>query len=251
MPEDDDTIFSSADIRQMYGRRAAHYDRDIALYKLLGFREQRYRGAAIEALRLGRGDVVVDLGCGNGRSFGDLEAAVGPEGRLIGVDLTPEMLAGARERIYKAGWNNVELVQSSAGEYEYPDNVAGIICTCAIIHMPEVDEIIRRASAALRPGGRLVILGMKEPGAWPRWMVRVLLWLTRPYDVCAEYLRRRPWESVTRYLQEVSYREFYWGLIYLSVGEARQVATDRHLPSNFLPGERDKFVGALQPRSGA
>ena len=213
------TVFTPSEIRNVYARRATRYDRDVALYKLLGFRERRYRDAAIEALRLNRGDVVVDLGCGNGHSFAELEAAVGSEGRVIGVDLTEEMIAEARERVYTAGWNNVELVRSDAREYEFPDNVAGIVCTFAIIHMPEVDEIIRRASAALRPGGRLVILGMKEPEAWPRWMVRVLLWLTRPYGVCAEYLGRRPWESVARYLQEVSHREFYWGLFYLSVGE--------------------------------
>jgi len=214
------TTFSAAEIREVYGRRAVHYDRDMGLYKLLGFREERYRDAAVEALSLNRGDAVVDLGCGNGRNFAHLEAAVGSAGRLIGVDLTEEMLAGARARADTAGWNNVELVQSDATEYEFPDNVAAIVCTCAIIHMPEVDEIIRRAAASLRPGGRLVILGMKEP-AWPRWMVRVLLWLTRPYGVSAEYLRRRPWDSVTRYLREVSFREFYWGLMYLSVGEAR------------------------------
>ncbi|MCZ6869461.1 MAG: hypothetical protein O7G84_08165 [Gammaproteobacteria bacterium] len=66
------TTFSPAEIREVYGQRAVHYDRDIALYKLLGFRERRYRDAAIEALRLNRGDVVVDLGCGNGRNFGQL-----------------------------------------------------------------------------------------------------------------------------------------------------------------------------------
>ena len=214
------TTFSPAEIREVYRQRAVHYDRDIALYKLLGFRERRYRVAAIEALRLNRGDVVVDLGCGNGRNFGQLEAGLGLEGRLIGVDLTEEMLAGARGRADAAGWNNVELVQCDATKYEFPENVAAIMCTFAIIHMPEVDAIIRRAAASLRPGGRLVILGMKEPTAWPRWMVRVLLWLTRPYGVSAEYLRRRPWESVASHLRVVGFREFYWGLIYLSVGEA-------------------------------
>ena len=172
-------------------------------------------------VRLKPGDAVVDLGCGNGRNFANLEAAVGPEGRIIGVDLTGEMLAGARERVDAAGWGNVDLVQADAAQYAFPDNLAAIVCTCAVIHLPEIDEIIRRASASLRPSGRLVILGMKQPGAWPRWAVRILLWPTRPYGVSAEYMQRRPWESVTRYLREVSYREFYWGLIYLSGGEAR------------------------------
>ena len=127
-------IFDPGAIRDIYARRAVHYDRDVALYKLMGFREQRYRDAAIEALRLKSGDVVVDLGCGNGRNFASLEAAVGPEGRLIGVDLTEEMLAGARERVDSAGWGNVELIQSDATQYPFPENVSAVVCTCAIIH---------------------------------------------------------------------------------------------------------------------
>jgi demethylmenaquinone methyltransferase/2-methoxy-6-polyprenyl-1,4-benzoquinol methylase len=88
----------------VYRKRARHYNLTANAYYLLGFREWAYRKRAIEALGLQRGDTVVEIGCGTGLNFGLLEERIGPEGRLIGVDLTDAMLAGARTRIEASGW---------------------------------------------------------------------------------------------------------------------------------------------------
>ena len=80
-------------VPEFYGRWAALYDR-IATLPGVG----RWRRAAADALELSPGDTVVEMGCGSGANLPYLRRRVGPEGRVIGVDLTPELLARAGDR---------------------------------------------------------------------------------------------------------------------------------------------------------
>jgi demethylmenaquinone methyltransferase/2-methoxy-6-polyprenyl-1,4-benzoquinol methylase len=84
------SMFSTQDIKAKYRRQANRYDFAVQLYRLLGLRIKAYRLRAVDLLRLKRGDCVVDLGCGTGLNFDLLVERIGPEGRLIGVDLSPE-----------------------------------------------------------------------------------------------------------------------------------------------------------------
>ena len=86
------------EVRAVYRARARHYDLTANLYYLAGFREQRFRKMAVEALGLKPGDRVVEIGCGTGLNFPLLQQKVGRAGRIIGVDLTDAMLAQARKR---------------------------------------------------------------------------------------------------------------------------------------------------------
>jgi demethylmenaquinone methyltransferase/2-methoxy-6-polyprenyl-1,4-benzoquinol methylase len=56
---------------------------------------------------------------------------IGPEGRLIGVDLTPGMLDIARVRVERSGWTNVELIQSDIAAYDFPKGANGVLATQA------------------------------------------------------------------------------------------------------------------------
>jgi demethylmenaquinone methyltransferase/2-methoxy-6-polyprenyl-1,4-benzoquinol methylase len=207
--------------RDLYRRRARRYDLAMWLYRLCGFRIDHYRRQAVAALALRPGDTVVELGCGTGLNFAMLQRLVGPSGRVIGVDLTDAMLAEAKRRVDRAGWTNVELVQADLAEYTCPDGVGGFLSTLALTLVPEFDAVIQTVSRKLRPGGRLAVLDMKLPDGWPEWLVRFVAWLNGPYGVIMELAERHPWESVRRSLRQVEYREFYFGALYLSVGEAR------------------------------
>ena len=88
----------------LYRKRARNYDWTANLYYLIGYREWAYRRRAVAALHLGLGDTVVEMCCGTGLNFPLLQAAVGPAGRIIGVDLTDAMLDGARRRVERNGW---------------------------------------------------------------------------------------------------------------------------------------------------
>ena len=85
-------------VPEFYGRWAGLYDR-IATLPGVG----RWRRAAADALDLSPGDTVVEMGCGSGANLPHLRRRVGPEGRVVGVDLTRELLARAGDRAPEAG----------------------------------------------------------------------------------------------------------------------------------------------------
>ena len=207
-------------IEQFYRKRARHYDISANLYYLLGFREFAYRALAIRALNAQRGDTIVEIGCGTCLNFRLLREEVGSEGKIIGVDLTPEMLAEARNRVSRNNWSNIELVQDDAGTYQFPDRIDGVISTFAITLVPEYDLIIKRGASALISGGRFVVLDFKKPANWPMWLIKFFVFITRSFGVSLDLAERHPWESVNRYLTVVQYEELYFGGLYLCAGEA-------------------------------
>jgi len=205
-------------VREAYRRIARRYDRAVALFPVFGVRMARYRRDAVAALGLPPGAMVVELGCGTGLNFPLLLEAVGPRGRVIGVDLSDAMLAQARAGVERRGWRNVELVCADIADYRFPPGVDAILSTFAITLAPTYEEAVRRGALALRPGGRLAILDLRRP-SWPDPLVHFAAWLNRPFGVTLDLEERHPWESVRRHLHEVRYREYYFGAIYLCVGE--------------------------------
>lgn len=212
-------IPTRADVVHLYRRRAARYDVATQLYRLIGFPLGRARRDAVEALGLVPGDTVVEIGCGTGANFPLLQKAVGPAGRIVGVDLTDQMLEQARRRIRAHGWRNVDLVLSDAATYEFPDRVNGILSMLALTLCREYDAIVARGARALAPGGRWVVLDVKMPQHAPEWLIRALLPLVSPYGVSRELAGRHPWESLRQHLPHTWTRDFYLGLAYLAVGE--------------------------------
>lgn len=206
-------------IVDLYRRRAANYDLTAKLYRVLGFREGRYRRRAIDALALEPGDTVVDVACGTGLNFPRIEERIGPGGRLIGVDVTDAMLEQARERADREGWENVELVLSDAAEYAFPSGVDGILSTCALTLVPEYDDVIARGAAALAPGGRFVVFDLKEPERWPEWAIEAFVAVSRPFAVTRDLGERKPWESIARHFPVHRTTGLYAGAAYVAVGE--------------------------------
>jgi len=207
-------------LSDIYRKRARHYDISANLYYLIGFREQAYRRQAVASLDLKSGDTVVEIGCGTGLNFPLLQRAVGPNGKVIGVDLTDAMLDQARRRVSMHGWSNVELVQTDAALYDFPRGIDGILSTFAITLSPDYDRIIQRGAMALATGKRCAILDLKQPNDVPLWLVKLGVAITRPFGVTLDQTDRHPWESVQKYLDNVRMKEFYFGFAYLTVGEA-------------------------------
>jgi len=99
---------------ETYRKKAKHYDITSRFYPVPGYPQRAQRLRAVQALGLRRGDSVVDVACGTGLSFALIEQVIGPDGRIVGVDLTDAMLAQAQHRIDTSGWNNVSLVHADA-----------------------------------------------------------------------------------------------------------------------------------------
>ncbi len=207
-------------IARLYRKRATWYDFTANLYYVIGIREFAYRKMAVRSLALKRGDTVVEIGCGTGLNFRFLRAAVGPEGKIVGVDLSADMLTAACERIQRNNWSNIELVQGDAATYQFPERVDAILSTFAITLIPEFDQVIQSGAKAMASGKRFVILDFKKPDNWPMWLIRFFVFLARPFGVSLDLTHRHPWESVDRHLTTVQFKEVYFGLLYTCVGEA-------------------------------
>jgi demethylmenaquinone methyltransferase/2-methoxy-6-polyprenyl-1,4-benzoquinol methylase len=215
------------EVVELYRRRAPRYDLTSHLYGLIGYPVDRYRREGVDALHLRAGDTVVELGCGTGHNLPLLREAVGPEGRVVGVDLTDAMLAQAHRRVARAGWRNVQLVRSDAAAFAWPPRVDGVLSTYALTLVPEFDEVIRRAAAALGPGGRMAVVDFKAPEGWPRWVLRALVVLLQPFGVTLGLAERHPWESMNRHFGSVEVREHYLGTTYVAIGESGSSVTGR------------------------
>jgi ubiquinone/menaquinone biosynthesis C-methylase UbiE len=215
MPEENARLIA------LYQKQAKDYDQS-GIHGLDALRRE-----AVKRLDLKRGDLVVDIGCGTGLNFSCLQEAVGPQGRIIGVDLTDAMLEQARRRVTKEGWKNVELVQADAASYEFPAQVNGILSTFALTFIPQAKLVIQNGCRALAPGARWVVLDMAWPRVWPVWFHHLLFFLRLSrYGITGEVVRRRPWQTVWSTMQqslvEVERQPFWMGFFYLAWGKQPQ-----------------------------
>lgn len=125
-------------------------------------------GAPIEAAALQPGETVVDLGSGAGLDVFLAADRVGPAGRAIGVDMTPEMLARARANAARLGVGNVEF---RLGEIEHlpvaDASTDVVISNCVINLLPDKRPAFTEAFRILRPGGRLVVSDIVSAGPLP------------------------------------------------------------------------------------
>jgi SAM-dependent methyltransferase len=115
-------------------------------------------GAPVGHLALRPGETVLDLGSGPGLDALLAAGQVGPTGRVIGVDMTPEMLERARATAARAGASQVEFRQGRLEALPVADaSVDAVTSNCVINLVPDKAAVFREVARVLRPGGRAVI----------------------------------------------------------------------------------------------
>jgi len=171
----------------------------------------RWRRRLVARLDLARGATVLDVCCGTGNNFPLIEQAVGPEGRIIGVDYSSAMLQRARERCRRAGWSNVTLLQDDAARLEkVADSADATVSAWCLGIVHDLPEALRRITEFTRPGGRIAILDFDRARAdrgplrhlYPVYRrLLIATGIDSPEDLEDDRLRAR-WESGRRYLRD-------------------------------------------------
>lgn len=201
-------------IKQKYRRNARFYD-------VIERPFRRFRERALDRLNLRPGEAALDFGCGTGLSFDLLEQAVGPQGHIIGVELSPDMLMRARQKIDSHGWTNITLIEGNAEEVDLaPESVDAVLCyyTHDIMHS---ERALARAVNALRPGGRFVTAGAKRASGLAGLLINPL---TRAYSlpfVTNLSGTARPWAHLEHLMGPLEVDERLWGSGYVARGVKR------------------------------
>jgi ubiquinone/menaquinone biosynthesis C-methylase UbiE len=148
-------------VRQRYDRLAPWY----RLFEWILWLPRGIRARAVRKLELRPGDSVLEVGCGTGRNLPYLQDAVGPGGRIFGVDLSEKMLARSQALCERRGWNNVPLVRTDVLDYHPLRMLDAVLFSLSYSVMQNRERILNHVWSLLRPGGRLVIIdGKTMPG---------------------------------------------------------------------------------------
>lgn len=214
-------------VRRLYDGWAAYYDWNPALALVRPARER-----AVAAMGLQAGDVAVDMGTGTGANLPHLREAVGPAGRVVGVDLSPGMLRQARGRIERRGWENVHLLRGDVLAPPIEGPIDGIASGFLVVMYEEPEQLLEAWSERLSSEGAIanVYAGPSERwyGAVPNGLLSAYLrtfepgWVTdqRPVAPLAALAARgdRAREALAERADAFAHRTGAFGLAQIDVG---------------------------------
>jgi ubiquinone/menaquinone biosynthesis C-methylase UbiE len=154
-------------VLQSKDQTKAFYNKISRVYDALSERsEAPMRKAGLDLLNAADGESVLEIGCGTGHSLVSLAKAVGPRGKVFGIDLSDKML-----KVAKANLANASLLDRSrlrcgdATQLPYTEssmNAVFMSFTLELFDSPEIPKVLGECLRVLRPGGRIVVVGMSK-----------------------------------------------------------------------------------------
>jgi ubiquinone/menaquinone biosynthesis C-methylase UbiE len=147
----------------------AFYNKISHVYDLLSERsEAPMRKAGIDLLKPNAGESILEIGFGTGHTLVSLAQAVGPKGKVFGFDLSDQMAKLAKENLAEAGLlDRAKIRCGDATQLPYSSNSTdGVFMsfTLELFDTPEIPKVLNECQRVLRPGGRILVVGMSRSG---------------------------------------------------------------------------------------
>ncbi|PNX49817.1 MAG: hypothetical protein BV457_00320 [Thermoplasmata archaeon M9B1D] len=191
-----------------------------------GFFEKKYIQMGLERLSVKKGDVVLEIGVGTGKSVIEFAKLVGDSGKVYGVDISEGMLDVTRMKLKKQGLlERVELLNKDAVSLSFKDNFFDKIFmsfTLELFDTPDIPKVLSECFRVLKKGGRIVIVSLSKKNI--NVMVRMYEWL---HGVFPRMLDCRP-IFAEEALNDIGFKTVYsslismWGLpVEIVVGEVK------------------------------
>jgi len=142
---------------------------------------------------------------------------VGQSGEIMGVDISPDMVAQARLRVRKSGWQNVRIIEAAAEEVVLSDAYDGLLLFAmhdVLTSPPALDHIL----ASLKPNGRVVAAGPKLPAAFPGKVLSPLIRIVFSRFAMSKQDMDCPWRLLAERVQNLQVEEPPPGISYLVQG---------------------------------
>jgi ubiquinone/menaquinone biosynthesis C-methylase UbiE len=208
-------------IQEKYRRLAPWFDNVAAPFFGAAFQRE-----AVSLLHLKSGDAVVDVACGTGSNFAAIEQGIGQSGRLIGIDLSEEMLQRARARVVLHGWTNVTLI-NAAIEQVYIDAVADALLFSFAHDVLQSPHALHNLFKYAGPDARVAACGIKLPPMWNMLPAFFIFQIARYYHTMPSGLSK-PWMHLIAFISnpEIQLRAFE--TIYIVHGTARATGSAPH-----------------------
>lgn len=188
--------------RRAWDKQAGRYDKQI------GWFERHVLGLDNRAWAAGRatGETLeVAIGTGLNLPF------YAPDVRLVGIDLSPEMLAIAAKRAADLG-RDVDLREGDAHHLTFGDSsFDSVVCTYSLCNIPDIERAVAEVKRVLRPGGRLILVDHIRSQAKPiLWVQKIIEFFSVRIE--GDYMTRRPLDQVSAQGFEIEQAErFKWG----------------------------------------
>lgn len=176
------------------------------------------RSTAVNALALQPGQTVFDVACGTGATLLELAYRVGPRGKVIGIDHSPEMAAIARQRIAASDARNIELVVGPVDAVRITDDDDALLF-CFAHDVLQSAPSLQNIFSMVRHDARVVTVGAKLIDRW--WAIPLNSWIQwrgQRYRTTDRGLTR-PWKPLRNYYPGIRVSEtFHLGTSYLAQG---------------------------------
>lgn len=212
--------FESKKIEEIYaGKVAKKYDLSMAHFF------PKFKKLAFDDSSLKKGDRVLVFCCGTGLDFPPILKKIGPDGHIVGVDFSSEMLKKAEEKIKKENWGNIELIHADITKFKGQPATpfdAGV-CTLGMSIIPDYKSAFNNLCAQVKKQGEVIIGDMQVASGWFSYLNPLTIFLAKKFGGTQEGHQNSLdlYKMMKRELTEVRKKEFFFKSYFYCIGKTK------------------------------